>query len=95
MANIENLKEFRDKIDVWNNKYSLFFSRPTSLLSARFRSYLRLILLEDTPLDIINKKRFKLTRRAVLRTEFWSTVDNLCKSKVRCAHASCSLNAIR
>jgi hypothetical protein len=43
-CNVQNLIEFRDKIDDWNNKYSLFFSLATSRISYRFRNYLNLLL---------------------------------------------------
>jgi hypothetical protein len=42
----DNLRELRNKIDNWNNLYGIFFTRPTSSLSARFRWYLH-TLLED------------------------------------------------
>jgi hypothetical protein len=40
----ENLRQFRDTIDNWNNQYGIFFTRPTARLSARFRWYLHTLL---------------------------------------------------
>ena len=45
---IDNLIEFRDNIDKWNNKYSIFFTASTSTISARFRGYLRKLLSDGT-----------------------------------------------
>ncbi len=53
--NIDNLKEFREKMDDWNSKYSLFFSPQTADFSSRFRYYLAYLLADNIPADIIEK----------------------------------------
>jgi hypothetical protein len=39
-----NLLEFRDAVDKWNSQYSFFFTGATSILSWRFRKYLKALL---------------------------------------------------
>jgi hypothetical protein len=39
-GNIKNLTEFRNALDEWNNKYSIFFTESTARLSGKFRYYL-------------------------------------------------------
>jgi len=41
---IENLKEFSDQLDDWNNKNSLFFTSATVRISRRLRAYLNALL---------------------------------------------------
>jgi hypothetical protein len=49
---VENLIEFRDKIDKWNSQYSMFFTLSTSMISASFRRYLRQLLSYDSEVNI-------------------------------------------
>jgi hypothetical protein len=46
------LIEFRDQLDDWNNRHAIFFSRTTSRISYRFRSYLSLLLAEGEKTEI-------------------------------------------
>ena len=50
---IDNLKEFREKIDEWNSKCSLFFSPQTGNFSARFRHFLGHLMHDNVPNSII------------------------------------------
>lgn len=49
---VENLIEFRDKVDKWNSQYSMFFTLSTSMISASFRRYLRQLLSHDSDVGI-------------------------------------------
>lgn len=42
--NVRNLIKLRDEIDKWNSQYSIFFTKPTTHISWRFRAYLGVLL---------------------------------------------------
>ena len=46
--NVENLAEFKQALDEWNSKHSLFFTPPTSRFSAKFRFFLGSVLSNNT-----------------------------------------------
>lgn len=50
-ASRDTLLMFKEQIDAWNSKYSLFFTRATTQISWRFRHYLFLLLKEGTITD--------------------------------------------
>lgn len=41
---IENLSKFKETFEQWDSKYSIFFTRPTRRLSAKFQVYLKVLL---------------------------------------------------
>ena len=52
---IENLANFREKIDDWNSKNSIFFSPTTTKISSRFREYLKILLNSPASSDMLNE----------------------------------------
>lgn len=52
---IESLREFRDKVDEWNSRNSLFFTEATTKISSRFRKYLRILLQRNQQNTISNE----------------------------------------
>jgi hypothetical protein len=51
-ATRDDLQRFRDKVDEWNSKYSLFLTPATTDVSWRFRHYLSSLLAEEDIVDI-------------------------------------------
>jgi hypothetical protein len=52
---MENLREFREKVDEWSSKYSLFFTKSTVILNTYLRRYLNLLLNQATPPEALKQ----------------------------------------
>jgi len=49
---VKNLLEFKNKFDEWDKSFSLFFTPRTSILSSRFKAYLKILLQDHTATNI-------------------------------------------
>jgi hypothetical protein len=84
--NIENLAEFRNNLDAWNNQNGIFFSKATARLSARFRRYLHAILdggakyeIQKEDWDLISEviERFGMSLKSEIGVASMPTVSSL------------------
>ena len=51
---LENLIEFRDNLDEWNNEYAIFFTETSARLSGKFRHYLAALISNGQESPITN-----------------------------------------